>query len=71
MREIQAKQEAEEKRKAAERAAHSGLSAAEAAALEAKTAEIARLEKEMLMTADRTARASRLFHFIPSSLYRC
>ncbi|GAA5878769.1 hypothetical protein JCM8547_007191 [Rhodosporidiobolus lusitaniae] len=60
MRDIQKKQADDEKKKAEERAANGGLSVAEKAELEAKTAEIARLEKEMLLTADRTAHINEL-----------
>jgi hypothetical protein len=69
MREIQTKQAADDKRKVEEKAANGGLSANEAAALEAKKSEIARLEKEMLMTADRMARTLLFFLFSRIILY--
>ncbi|GAA5919436.1 hypothetical protein JCM6882_006324 [Rhodosporidiobolus microsporus] len=60
MREIQKKQAAEEKRQADERAANAGLTLKEKAELEAKKAEIIRLEREMQMTTERTAHINEL-----------
>lgn len=60
MREISQKQVAQEAKERAEREKNSGLTLKELAELEAKRAEIARLERETAMNAERTASASRL-----------
>ncbi|GAA5822394.1 hypothetical protein JCM11251_006325 [Rhodosporidiobolus azoricus] len=60
MREIQKKQAQDDKRQAEERAANAGLTVKEKAELEAKKAEIVRLEREMQMTTERTAHINEL-----------
>lgn len=57
MRDISAKQAAQEAKEAEEKAKNQGLSLKEKAELEAKKAEIARLELETKNNAERTARA--------------
>ncbi|GAA5991459.1 hypothetical protein JCM11641_005212 [Rhodosporidiobolus odoratus] len=60
MRDIQKKQADDEKKAADERALNGGLSLKEKAELEAKRTEIVKLEKEMQITAERTARVNEL-----------
>ncbi|GAA6016996.1 hypothetical protein JCM10207_001451 [Rhodosporidiobolus poonsookiae] len=60
MREMQKKQAEDEAKKAAEREKNGGLLLSEKAELEAKKAEIVRLEREMQMTAERTAKINEL-----------